>query len=372
MTLSSGLRRAVAATVVPLVLLAAAAQPAQAKPNAVTCGATLTKDTKLSKSLTCSGPGLTLAPGVDLDLGGHTLAGNAAVAGTGVLVSPGADATISNGTIRGFRLGISYEGAEDGAPTRTVKLNRVHLRDTTVSLMTGTFVVTRSTFRDAPVTMWVADFRATDSTFTRSSITGEMLTITVNRSKVLGARIGDENTQITIRNSLLDGSGYTGGPLWCGGAVRVENSVVRDFSQPLYAYNFCTLDVVGSTFTDMPDGAIVGELADRTHRISSSTFRHSGVAVQGSSLEITNSTFARNTTGILIDNPSGSRLTGNIARDNTDHGIYTDGSGLTVGRNTALHNGGYGIHAPAADDLGGNRAAANGLGNCVGLTCTMS
>lgn len=372
MTLSAGLRRAVAATAVPLALLAAAAQPAQAKPSSVACGATLTTDTKLSKSLTCSGPGLTLAPGVDLDLGGHTLAGNGAQVGAGVLVSPGADATISNGTIRGFQQGISYAGEEDGAPTRTVTIERVHLRDTKLSLTTGTFVVTRSTFRDAPLAMWVADFRATDSTFTRSSITGEMLTIALDRSKVLASRIGDENTQIAIKSSVLDGSGSTGAPVWCGGGVTVENSVVRDFDQPLYAYSFCTLDVVGSTFTDMPNGAIVGELADRTHRISGSTFRHSGVAVQGSSLEITNSTFARNTTGIVIDDPAGSRLSGNVARDNTSHGIYTEGSGLTLGGNTAVRNGGYGIHAPAAADLGGNVARANGLGNCVGLTCSTS
>ena len=45
---------------------------------------------------------------------------------------------------------------------------------------------------DGGLAMWVADFRATDSTFTRSSITGEMLTITLDRSKVLASRIGDE------------------------------------------------------------------------------------------------------------------------------------------------------------------------------------
>lgn len=363
------LRRA-AAALLPAALLVAGTQPAQAQAATVTCGATLTKNTTLSKNLTCSGPGLTLAPGVNLDLGGHTLTGNTAVAGAGVVVSPGADATISNGTIRGFRLGVSYEGEEDGAPTRTVKLNRVHLRDTELSLTTGTFVVTRSTFRDTPVAMWVADFRATDSTFTRSSITGEMLTITLDRSRALSTRIGDENTQIVVENSVLDGTGYAGGPIWCGGGVRIEKSVVRDFVQPIYANNFCTLDVVGSTFVNMSNGAVVGELSDRAHRISNSTFSRSGVAVQGSSLEIENSTFVRNTTGVLVDDPASSRVIGNSVRDNTDDGIYTTGGGLTLGGNTAVRNGRYGIHAPAAIDLGGNKAARNGQANCVGLTCS--
>jgi parallel beta-helix repeat protein len=370
LTHSTGMRRAVAATLLPLALLVAGAQPAQAKTQVVKCGATLTEDTKLTKNLTCSGEGLTLAPGVDLDLGGHTLTGDATVDGTAVRVMQGADARISNGTIRAFRDGIRYEGVYDGVTTYTLEIHRLKVVDSLVGLVTGKFSITQSTFRNAPVGMWVADFSATDSTFDRSSISGEMLTITLNRSQVLGSRIGDENTHIKIKNSVLDGSGYEGGPVWCGGGVTLTDSVVRDFVQPIYAYNFCTLDVVGSTFTNLPNGAIVGELADRTHRVSGSTFRQSGVAVQGSSLEITNSTFARNTTGVLVDDPAGSSLTGNVVRDNTEQGIYTTGNGLALRNNTAVRNGGYGIHAPAANDLGGNVARNNGLGNCVGLTCS--
>jgi parallel beta-helix repeat protein len=361
-------RRAAAATLLPFALLVAATQPAQAA--TVTCGATLTTDTKLSKNLTCSGPGLTLAPGVDLDLGGHTISGNAAVDGTAIRILPGADSTISNGTVRGFRDGIRYDGGDDPSVTNTITLDRLQVRDAAVNLTTGTFVVSRSTLRNAPVSMWVADFRATDSTFDKSSITGEMLTITLDRSRALGTRIGDENTQIVIKNSVLDGTGYAGGPVWCGGGVRIEKSIVRDFVQPIYAYNFCTLDVVGSTFVNMSNGAVVGELSDRAHRISGSTFRRSGVAVQGSSLEIENSTFVRNTTGVLVDDPTGSRLIGNSVRDNSDDGIYNAGKGLTLRNNTAVRNGRYGIHAPAANDLGGNKAARNGQANCVGLTCS--
>lgn len=360
-----------AAALLPIALLVAAAQPAQANAG-VACGATLVKDTKLTKNLTCSGEGLTLAAGVDLDLGGHTLSGDDTVEGTGVRVLQGTDAKISNGTVRGFRDGVRYEGIYDGVTTYTLEIDRLKVVDSLVELVTGEFEVTRSTFRNAAISMWVADFSATDSTFDRSSISGEMLTVSLDRSRVLGARIGDENTQITIKGSVLDGSGYDGGPVWCGGAVTIRNSVVRDFVQPIYAYNFCTLDVVATTFTNLPNGAIVGELADRTHRISGSTFTRSGVAVQGSSLEIKNSTFARNTTGVLIDDPAGSSLTGNVARDNTEHGIYTAGEGLTLRRNTATRNGGYGIHAPAANNLGGNVARGNGLGNCVGLTCSSS
>jgi len=54
---------------------------------------------------------------------------------------------------------------------------------------------------------------------------------------------------------------------------------------------------------------------------------------------------------------------------NTGTGITSDQPGLPVGSNTALYNGGYGIDAPGAVDLGGNVAYGNKLGQCVGVVC---
>lgn len=50
-------------------------------------------------------------------------------------------------------------------------------------------------------------------------------------------------------------------------------------------------------------------------------------------------------------------------------GIESQLPGLAVGDNVAHRNGGYGIFAPGAVDLGGNVAYRNAGGQCAGVTC---
>ena len=68
----------------------------------------------LTADLTCAGDGLVVAaPGVTLDLGGHTISGPGSRAnsiGTGVRVAA-AGVTVRNGTIQGFRDGLDSVGA---------------------------------------------------------------------------------------------------------------------------------------------------------------------------------------------------------------------------------------------------------------------
>jgi parallel beta-helix repeat protein len=45
-------------------------------------------------------------------------------------------------------------------------------------------------------------------------------------------------------------------------------------------------------------------------------------------------------------------------------------SGLTVSRNVAIGNSGWGIYAPGVMDGGGNVARGNRAGNCVGVVCS--
>ncbi|MFY0580972.1 hypothetical protein ACN28S_48045 [Cystobacter fuscus] len=44
-------------------------------------------------------------------------------------------------------------------------------------------------------------------------------------------------------------------------------------------------------------------------------------------------------------------------------------STLTVSRNVALDNTGWGLHVPGVSDGGGNVARGNGAGDCVGVVC---
>ena len=94
---------------------------------------------------------------------------------------------------------------------------------------------------------------------------------------------------------------------------------------------------------------------------------------------VENNTFKQNTIGVHFTRTwypeqtpltaAGSRAVGNLFVKNSGSGIQTDLPGLEVGGNTAKNNGGYGIYAPGAIDLGGNVAFGNTLGQCVGVVC---
>src|SRR2546427_5645721 len=86
----------------------------QALASHVSCGATITTDTKLDSDLTnCSGDGIVIgADNISLNLDGHTIEGTGG--GTGIDDSAGRDGvTIENGSVEGFEQGIVLVGASD-------------------------------------------------------------------------------------------------------------------------------------------------------------------------------------------------------------------------------------------------------------------
>jgi hypothetical protein len=112
-------RSSVAALAVSLCL--AAAMPAAAAAQAVGCGAVLTADTTLTADVTgCQGSGLVIgAPGITVDLGGHTVGGLATQGGdpgqVGIDDRAGYDdVTIRNGSVTHFEHGgVRLAGVED-------------------------------------------------------------------------------------------------------------------------------------------------------------------------------------------------------------------------------------------------------------------
>ena len=80
----------------------------------MTCGSVVTRDVRLRADLSCPGPGLVIgAPGVRIDLGGHTLSGPGD--GVGIDGNGGFDGvTIRNGTISGFLHGIDLVETDHG------------------------------------------------------------------------------------------------------------------------------------------------------------------------------------------------------------------------------------------------------------------
>ncbi|MCA1681251.1 MAG: hypothetical protein LC777_21070, partial [Actinobacteria bacterium] len=84
----------------------------QALANHIGCGTVITADTRLDADISgCAGDGITIgAPGITLDLDGHTISGTAA--GTGIDNSAGHDRVrITNGTVAAFSNGIVLIGA---------------------------------------------------------------------------------------------------------------------------------------------------------------------------------------------------------------------------------------------------------------------
>jgi Tol biopolymer transport system component len=95
-------------------LLACASLAAPAQAAHVQCGDTITQDTTLDSDLPDCGEGLTIgADGVTLDLGGHTIEGTSEAAAGIKAGLKGfvqvADLSLRNGTITGYRSGLSAE-----------------------------------------------------------------------------------------------------------------------------------------------------------------------------------------------------------------------------------------------------------------------
>jgi hypothetical protein len=347
--------------------------PAEAGGGSVSCGAHLTRDTVLRKDLRCAGNGLTIAPGVDLDLGGHRVIGD----GTGTAITAGDAESVSirNGTITGWEWGLDLVGASP-FPTSPVQISRLSIKDAPLNFQALNASLLRSTLSNSPLTQQGSTLRVTRSTLKASNIGGELNETILTRSRVLGGGVGlEENNSVTVVDSTMDGAGYDGPPMLCAGPNVIQRSSVRHYRDSIQADpNICPLTVAGSTFRDNPNGAIAAFGGPQTATIRDSRFRSSGVAVSGSGLTISGSRFVANITGVLVTDDLStatvSAVTDSVFRRNARSGIIGETPGLALGGNVAVRNGGYGILAPGANDLGGNRAHGNALGQCVGVACT--
>jgi len=117
-----------------VVVLAGPTSAGGASSAAVVCGQLVVEDTRLERDLVgCPGDGLIIgAPGVTLDLNGHSITGGGV--GAGVLLDGRSadDALVKNGRIAGFGVGISG-GFSGLAPSFRVESMRVANNGTGVS-----------------------------------------------------------------------------------------------------------------------------------------------------------------------------------------------------------------------------------------------
>ena len=388
-TRKTSISRAFASGVLPALLVAVAlGGTTAATVPGVTCGSTVTIDTTLTADLHCpAGDGIILGSNVTLDLGGHSLIG-AGASGVGVqteFLSQGGN-TIRNGTIEDWGTGILLQEQNPGGVPYVV--SDVDLVRAPVSHFVGNTALqlTTITALDSRIDGQLGgDLAISHSKLTRSAVDVFFASAMITDSTLVQSPVSSSaQGQIVIDSSTLDGKGTSALGSVSETSITIRNSVVKRFQAPISGF-WGGVSLTDNTFTDMPNG-VLGDLSsnigsDGVSVISGNTFTRSGVVLMGNvPMVVEHNTFKQNEVGVVFTRSAplpgqppptadGSRAVGNVLTKNTGTGIQTDLPGLAVGDNTATKNGGYGIYAPGAVDLGGNIAFGNALGQCVGVVC---
>ena len=379
-------RTALTACVLTAALLAPIplASSAVGAPTPVTCGSTLTVDTTLTKNLTCpSGDGLILAEGVRLDLGGHKLSGSGG-SSVGVTLDPLGRNDVRNGIISNWGYGISQEGDNSTDPATTVTgITRVALNRAGIFTYFGGLRIDKVVALDSPIVSEInSKYEIINSVLTRSSIVGFYYgVITIDRSVLVASTVTfSANMMGSIKRSTLDGLGTSSLGSCSSSLLDITQNTIRNYQQPITG-DECQLTLADNRISGMQKGAVTlssflvpgpGPIVVRGNTFTKNKV---GLKVARDGMSIENNTFQQNVDGIVLEPPddigvTGSTITGNIFKNNTGSGIRSLPGLAAIGNNTATNNGGYGIYAPGATDLGGNVAYRNKLGQCVGVTCT--
>jgi parallel beta-helix repeat protein len=301
-------------------LVSALALPAAASADHVACGDTITADTRLDEDLDCSASatnGITIgAPGITLDMDGHTLRG--APGFTGVLSSGQPDVTVEDGTVTGWDQGVFLVLAD-----RAVIQDMTAVDNPFAGLQV--FISDEATIRDNVV-----------------------------RGGQIGIRVSQSDRALVARNDVDDN--FRGIELFNG-------------NDNVFERNEGTGNGVGLTLT--------ADLEALRNVVYRNRFRDSasiGIEVQNPARDtqvIRNRLFSGAGDGIHIQPGTfGSVLEGNRAERNEGDGIDVDDPDTTLRANRARNNGGDGINAVAGvTDAGANRARRNGGAQCAGLVC---
>ena len=280
------------------------------------CGDVLTADTTLTADLSCPGDALVVAaPGVTLDLGGHTISGpgirqfsnetGVTVSATGVMVR--------NGTIQDFSSGVT-------SSAERTDVNGLNL------LRTG----------------WGARFESDGNRFR-----GNLVFATPTGVRISGsANVVEGNALRRTGNGVVVADGWDN--------RVVGNSIVGDGDQDIGIFVLSSSDrteVVGNSVSGQP------------HSV--------GIRATGFDSRVTGNQVFGNHDGISV---RWGTVTRNMVFSNLDDGIDLETSAsVVVSGNTAFGNGELGIRADSGGvrDGGGNRAFRNGdPRQCTGVVCS--
>ncbi|WPB81616.1 right-handed parallel beta-helix repeat-containing protein [Archangium violaceum] len=375
--------RAVVAAAMGMAAFLAGWPTAQASARGrVRCGDTITTSTRLTHDLSCpgtDGPALrVVGTGVVLDLGGHTVrrSGPETPTSEGILVL--ADSTVRNGTIRGFRQGYVLDADGEHFPEH-VRLSRLTFIDNGAAIYHrnghATLTLTDSLLIGNDVGLG-SEQDASSGTFeVRSTLfLGHRLALTANFHSVDVAR-----STFSLNETVV----------WCPyGSVTftsswiLQNEVVGRIQMGEFGYGFCSVasftgTVLARNGSLAPAGQPAWEPGNFVLRGSRVADNDSGLWVRAWTVDVQDNTWRDNAGGLsLADQPEyvppplSGTVHGNRFLSNRGDGLRVlVPSTLTVSRNVALDNTGWGLHVPGVIDGGGNVARGNGAGNCAGVVC---
>jgi parallel beta-helix repeat protein len=391
------LTRASLAAIVFALALAPGVQAA--KPVRVSCGETITTDTKLANDLTnCPRHGIVIgAPNITLDLNGHTIDGDGVpfepcpadepcdvgIANSGIrdgrpFNGEGySGVTIKNGSVREFPEGGVYVTNTSHNSVQAMRASKsafgsdgVHLRgcvhcrieNSSASAYSVGFVVERS--RDVQVVRSELD----DNEFA-GVLVALSEDVRITGSSVTGSSDGDgivvlaESHQVVIEHNSSSGNA-AGVGIDGSDHIRVENNSLHD-------NRFVGVYVFDSDENLIHQNSIVGNGDGEEGGVHLLSDEEQGATSSGNVVS-ENELIRNDGDGILVDvGETQALIQGNRANKNTDDGIDVDSGSTTLTRNAANRNQDLGIDAVAGVvDGGGNKASGNGNPlQCTNVFC---
>jgi parallel beta-helix repeat protein len=381
----------------------------QALASNVSCGATITANTKLDSDLTnCPSNGIVIgADNITLDLNGRTVGGDGVPAGScfeeGICdlgisnIAGHAGVTIKGGAVRGFDVGISVNGNDNriqGVASANNSTFGMILGDST-----GSRIDHNSSLDDG--VSGILMFDSTDSRIDHNSVEGSQgyaMPVSDSSHNRLEQNVltGDQHG-ILVEESSNDND-VTGNRISHGGSVeighsgdnRVEGNVLTDPSDGILLIDAQRTLVSDNSVTNagvgFPEAGGFGILLDGAD--DNLVERNAVTGGNGPAIFVTwlesdgtsdrnvishNVTNSRLSDGIFVNgNATATLVERNTANGNGHDGIEVSAPGTTLTRNTANFNHELGIEAvPGVIDGGGNQASGNGNPlQCTNVTCS--
>lgn len=403
MTARNALRALLAAPILSLAL-APGAQAAQAVN--VSCGETITVDTKLANDLTeCPSNGIVIgADGITLDLNGHTVDGDGAGDDLGIDNTAGHDGvTIEGGSVQGFVEGVLVVG---GSENRLRHLSSSHNSHAGIALVESASVVVESNYTAANcVGMFAAgsrDVRIEHNSAVGNACLGlgsfdsEHIRLADNSvshtvdpaapNEGLGMGAFDSNDSV-IEANRVSSNGFAGVLLEHSDDNQVSGNMILKNRNDLIVIgdrNIVTrnrvLDALGNcddcgfgiSFEGGHDNLIAENIVKRARLgIRLAAFEPDTPPAVDNAVR-SNLVADPRLDGILVESSATfTQLERNLAVGAADDGIDVDNSTTSLTRNTANHNHDLGIEAvPGVTDGGGNKAGGNGNPlQCTNVFC---